>query len=77
MDTWMAFESGEAEYLERIRYRGQQQPKQLRQPDRHPGRALRSAVATALVALASRIAPTLPELTITENSPVRAPQSWS
>ena len=77
MDSWMAFESGEAQYLERIRYRGQQQPKQLRQPNRHPGRALRSAVATAVVALAGRIAPSLPELSLTENPRNRAPQWWS
>ncbi len=70
METWMAFESGEAEYLERIRYRGQQQ-----QPERRPARALRSAVAMALVTLASRIAPALPELSPTEALPIRAPQS--
>jgi hypothetical protein len=70
METWMAFESGEAEYLERIRYRGQQH----QQPERRPARALRSAVATALVALASRIAPALPELSPTEAPPIRAPQ---
>ena len=71
METWMAFESGEAEYLERIRYRGQQQP----QPERRPTRALRSAVATALVALASKIAPALPELSPREARPIRSPQS--
>ena len=72
METWMAFESSEAEYLERIRYRGQQsQPR----PERRPARALRSAAATALVALASRIAPTLPELSPREAPTIRAPQS--
>ena len=72
METWMAFESGEAEYLERIRYRGEQpQPR----PERRPARALRSAVATALVTLASRIAPGLPELSPTEAPAIRAPQS--
>ncbi len=71
MDTWMLFESGEAEYLQRIRYQG----KQSQQPERRPARALRSAVATALVALASRIAPALPELSPREAPPIRAPQS--
>ena len=74
MDTWMAFESGEAEYLARIRYRGQQ-PKQPRQPERCPARGPRSAVATALVALASKLAPALPELSPREAPPIRAPQS--
>ncbi len=68
----MAFESGEAEYLERIRYRGQQpQPR----PERRPDRALRSVLATALVALASRIAPTLPGLSPREAPAIRTPQS--
>jgi hypothetical protein len=66
----MAFESSEAEYLERIRYRGQQQ-----QPERHPARALRSAVATALVALASKIAPALPELSSREAPAIPTPLS--
>ena len=72
MDTWMLFESGEVEYLQRIRYRGQQpQPR----PERRAARELRSTVATALVALASRIAPGLPELSPREVRPSRAPQS--
>ncbi len=71
MDTWMAFESGEAEYLERIRYRGQQpQPR----PERRPAPRLRFVVAATLVALASKIAPALPELSPREAPPIRAPQ---
>ncbi len=66
----MAFESGEAEYLERIRYRGQQQ-----QPERRPARGLRPAVAAALVALASKIAPALPELSPREAPAIPTPQS--
>ena len=71
MDTWMLFESGEVEYLERIRYRGQQP----QQPERRPARGLRPAVAAALVALASKIAPGLPELSPREVRPSRAPRS--
>ena len=63
MDTWMQFESGEAEYLARIRGEGEQQ-RQRRVPrsDARRSRAVRTALAAALVALAERIAPVAREL---------------
>ena len=63
MDTWMTFESGEAEYLARIRGQSEQQ-RQRRVPSSHarPSRAVRTALAVAHVALAQRIAPAAREL---------------
>ena len=63
MDTWMQFESGEAEYLARIRGEGEQQ-RQRRVPrsEARASRTVRTALAAALVALAGRIAPAACEL---------------
>ena len=60
METWMVFEAAEAEYLERIRDLAEQ--RRVPRSDARPSRALRTALAAALVALAERIAPVAREL---------------
>jgi hypothetical protein len=62
MDSWMQFESGEAEYLARIRGEAEQQrPQRVPRPLARPSRTVRAALATALVALSARIAPPVRE----------------
>ena len=74
MDSWMQFESGEAEYLARIRGEGEQQ-RQRRMPRSDTGRRhpARTALAAALVALAARIAPPVRETPAREAPLVGAP----
>ena len=54
METWMVFEATEAEYLERIR--GLAEQRRVPRSAAGPNRAVRQALAAALVALAGRIA---------------------
>ena len=74
MDSWMQFESGEAEYLARIRGEGEQQ-RQRGMPRFDTGRShpVRTALAAALVALAARIAPPMREMAAREAPLVGAP----
>ena len=60
MESWMVFEAAEAEYLERIRGLAEQQ--RAPRSEARPSRAVRTALAAALVALAGRIAPAAREL---------------
>ena len=60
METWMVFEAAEAEYLERIR--GLAEQRRVPRSAVQRSRAVRTALATALVALAGRIAPAAREL---------------
>ena len=60
METWMVFEAAEAEYLGRIRGRAEQ--RHVPRSEARPSRAVRMALAAALVALAQRIAPAAREL---------------
>ena len=73
MDTWMLFESGEAEYLQRIRNENRS-PLQRQTGGREPGRLLRERLAAALVALARRLAPAMPTRPSTDIAPARIPQ---
>ena len=76
MDTWTTFESGEAEYLARIRGEGEQQ-RQRRAPrsDVRRDHTVRTALAAVLVALAQRIVPAARELPAQDAPLARATQS--
>ena len=76
MDTWMQFESGEADYLARIRGEAEQQ-RQRRVPrsEARASQRVRTALAAALVALAQRVAPTARELPAQEAVLTGATQS--
>ena len=62
METWMVLEAAEAKYLERIR--GLAEQRRVPRSEARPSRAVRPALAAALVALAEQITPATRELPV-------------
>ena len=73
METWMVFEAAEAEYLGRIR--GLVEQRRVPRSEARPSRAMRTALAAALVALAERIAPATRELPVQDTPLASATQA--